>query len=160
MKVYVPPFHPVSANLQRVFLAGSIENGKAVDWQSMVIANLHDIDVDVYNPRRPDWNTALTQSANCPAFAEQVNWELDYLTYATDIAIYFAPDTKSPISLLELGIHSVKSPKKLLVCCPETFWRAGNVEIVCKRSQIQLVRSLDDMIVALRHRLIGNLVGV
>jgi hypothetical protein len=33
---------------------------------------------------------------------------------------------------------------KLLVCCPEGFWRKGNVEIVCARYGVPLVGELDE----------------
>ena len=60
---------------------------------------------------------------------------------ATHIVMYFDPTTKSPISLLELGLHA--SSGKLTVCCPEGFWRKGNVDIVCKRYGVPMVKSLE-----------------
>jgi hypothetical protein len=47
------------------------------------------------------------------------------------ILLYFDPNTKSPISLLELGLYA--RSKKLFVCCPDGFWRQGNVRVVCER---------------------------
>jgi hypothetical protein len=44
--------------------------------------------------------------------------------------MYFDPNTLSPISLLELGLHAKSG--KLIVCCPEGFYRKGNVDIVCQ----------------------------
>jgi hypothetical protein len=32
------------------------------------------------------------------------------------------------------------------VCCPEGFWRRGNVEMVCRRHRIPLFATLDDLI--------------
>jgi hypothetical protein len=32
------------------------------------------------------------------------------------------------------------------VCCPEGFWRRGNVEMVCRRLRIPLFETLDDLI--------------
>lgn len=63
---------------------------------------------------------------------------------ATWIAMYFAPGTKSPISLLELGLFARSG--KLIVCCPDGFWRKGNVEIVCAKYNIVLFLSLDELI--------------
>jgi hypothetical protein len=58
------------------------------------------------------------------------------------IFMYFDPGTKSPISLLELGLHA--SSGKMIVVCPDGFWRKGNVEIVCTRFNIPLFNTLED----------------
>jgi len=130
-----------------VFLAGSIEMGTAVDWQAEVRTKLENIDVVVLNPRRDDWDSSWVQSISNPQFKEQVEWELDMLYEADEIFLYFDPKTKSPISLLELGLFA--SSRKLTVCCPEGFWRKGNVEIVCDHYDISLFTSLDEAIAQL-----------
>jgi hypothetical protein len=58
--------------------------------------------------------------------------------------MYFDPTTKSPISLLELGLHARTG--KLIVCCPEPFWRKGNVDIVCKSYDITQVENIEEVI--------------
>jgi hypothetical protein len=60
------------------------------------------------------------------------------------IALYLSPGTKSPISLLELGLYA--SSGKLVVCCPEGFWRKGNVDIVCKRYGAWQVDTLSELV--------------
>jgi len=128
-----------------VFLAGSIEMGKAVNWQTKVEDGLEEFDeVVVLNPRRDDWDSSWEQTKDNPQFNEQVTWELQALEDADVIVMYFDPDTKSPITLLELGIHSHAG--KLIVCCSEGFWRKGNVDIVCERYNVQQVDSLDKLI--------------
>jgi hypothetical protein len=57
--------------------------------------------------------------------------------------MYFDPATKSPISLLELGLFAKTG--KLIVCCSEGFWRKGNVDIVCKRYGVMQVENLDKL---------------
>ena len=57
--------------------------------------------------------------------------------------MYLDPKTKSPISLMELGLQA--GSKKLLVVCPDGFWRKGNVEVVCSIYDIPLFNSLDDL---------------
>lgn len=89
----------------RVFLAGSIEMGSAVDWQTVVTGALRDMDIVVLNPRREAWDSSWPQSADFAPFREQVEWELDALEKADLILFYFAPETKSPITLLELGLN-------------------------------------------------------
>jgi hypothetical protein len=65
--------------------------------------------------------------------------------------MYFAPATKAPITLLELGLAAGSG--KLVVCCPEGFWRKGNVEVVCARYDIPLVADLEAMLSLVRGRL-------
>jgi hypothetical protein len=56
----------------------------------------------------------------------------------------FDPNTKSPISLLELGLHA--SSEKMVVICPEGFWRKGNVDIVCEKHNIKQVKDIDELV--------------
>lgn len=127
-----------------IFLAGTIDNGDSFDWQSEVIKSLNGFDITILNPRRKDWDSSWKQTIDDPQFNEQVNWELDALDKADFILMYFAPESKSPISLLELGLYA--NSNKLIVCCPDGFYRKGNVEIVCKRYGISLFNSLELMI--------------
>jgi len=135
-----------------VFLAGSIEMGKAELWQETFTERLSDLSVTVFNPRRNDWNKEWKQDIAFPKFREQVDWEMDYLEEADVIALYFQPGTMSPISLLELGLHA--SSGKVIVCCPEGYWRLGNVQVVCSRFEIPIVDSMDELIKQTRERLI------
>jgi hypothetical protein len=66
------------------------------------------------------------------------------LEKADKIIMYFDPKTKSPISLLELGLFSRSD--KLMVICPDGFWRKGNVDIVCEKYNIKNVLNLKDAI--------------
>jgi len=136
-----------------VFLAGSIEMGAADDWQRHVEYGLRDLDVFILNPRRDEWDAAWVQSIHNPAFREQVEWELEGLERASVVAMYFAPPTKSPVTLLELGLCARSG--KLLVCCPEGFWRRGNVEVVCARFGVPLVDDWAEWIELLRGKVGG-----
>ena len=146
----IHPPHDFSEHSPSIFLAGSIEMGKAVDWQADLVTQLADLAVTFLNPRRPSWDSSWKQSIDNPVFAEQVNWELDALEHADLVAMYFAPGTQSPISLLELGLFATSG--KLIVCCPEGFWRKGNVDIVCARNGIQQVGSLDELVAEIRKK--------
>jgi hypothetical protein len=134
-----------------VFLAGSIEMGKAEDWQVRIENELSNQEVTIFNPRRDDWDSSWEQRATNEQFNHQVNWEMNRLEEADIIFMYFSPDTKSPISLLELGLHADMGD--MIVCCPEKFWRRGNVEIVCHRKNIPLHNTLDEAIAALKSRI-------
>lgn len=135
-----------------VFLAGSIEMGKAEDWQTRVTNALSDLPVTVLNPRRDDWDSSWEQKKENAQFREQVEWELNALDRADVIAMYFDPATMSPISLLELGLHAQENT--LIVCCPEGFWRKGNVDIVCERYGIVQVNTIEELIAEIRDRLV------
>ncbi len=130
-----------------IFLAGSIEMGKAVDWQKEVEEKFEYEGITLFNPRRDDWDSSWVQSKDNPQFREQVEWELDALEYCDTIFMYLAPGTISPISLLELGLHA--KSKKLIVCCPEGFHRKGNVDIVCEKYNVPQIDSIDELYEAL-----------
>lgn len=123
--------------------------GTAENWQDQVIADMSTIRGTILNPRRKDWNASWKQDIDNPQFAEQVNWELDALERADLILFYFDPATKSPITLLELGLFA-KGKKPLYVCCPEGFWRKGNVDIVCEKYMIAQTSSLSSLTNMLR----------
>ena len=133
-----------------IFLAGSIEMGAAEDWQTHVAQFFTGLDIIVLNPRRDEWDASWLQSISNSKFREQVEWELEGLERASVVAMYFAPNTKAPVTLLELGLLAKSG--KLLVCCPEGFWRKGNVEVVCARYGVPCVNELATLVSLLRKR--------
>lgn len=134
----------------RVFLAGSIDMGKASDWQAEFVAALADLDVTILNPRRTDWDPAWKPEASDPQFREQVEWELRALEAADVIVLYLAPGTQSPVSLLEMGLHARSG--KLVLLCPPGFWRKGNVDITAERYGIRQVESMPALVAEVRRR--------
>jgi hypothetical protein len=123
--------------------------GLAEQWQERVVQAMADVKgLVILNPRRDDWDSTWEQRADDPRFSEQVDWELDMLDAADVVVMYLAAGTKSPVSLLELGLYARSG--KLKVCCPEGFWRRGNVEVVCRRYQIPMFATLDDLIADLK----------
>jgi hypothetical protein len=150
-----PPHRVINNQCKKVFLAGSIEQGVAEDWQIKVVRSFP-FGVNFLNPRRDVWDASWVQDLNNPNFYEQVTWELDMLDSADVIFLYFDPNTLSPISLLELGLYAkeqVSNNRRMMVCCPEGFWRKGNVDIVCQRYGIPLFTDIDTMIIALKNKL-------
>ena len=132
-----------------VFLAGSIEMGNAEDWQAMIPKLFKEYrNLTFFNPRRDDWDNSWEQKESNSQFNEQVNWELKHLEKADIIFMYFSPETKSPISLLELGLYA--NSGKMVVCCPDNFYRKGNVDIVCGVYNIPLYNTLDAAVGKLR----------
>jgi hypothetical protein len=126
-----------------IFLAGSIEMGLAEDWQNQLGEWLIDKNYNIFNPRRADWDSSWNQTYEDPNFNQQVKWEMNALEKSDYIIMYLDPQTKSPISLLELGLHAAS--EKLFVVCPDGFWRKGNVEVVCSIYDIPLFNSLDEL---------------
>src|SRR3546814_8063343 len=55
----------------------------------------------------------------------------------------------SPISLLETGLHARGG--KLILLCPEGFWRKGNVDITAERYGIEQVATMDELAAAVRR---------
>jgi len=133
------PIEPSAKNFT-VFLAGSIDNGMAEDWQSQLIAMFQEEDIVFLNPRRDDWNPDLKPTIDTPEFKAQVLWEIEGLEKADVIAMYFSPSSQAPITLLELGLFA--SSGRIILCCPEGYWRKGNVDVVAEKFQIEQVNSL------------------
>jgi hypothetical protein len=127
-----------------IFLAGSIEMGKAIDWQKRVEEELKDIEGNIFNPRRDDWDSSWKQDINNDQFRNQVEWEIQALENSDYILMYYLPNTMSPISLLEMGLHA--RSEKMIVCCPDGYERKGNVDIVCNWYQIPIVDNFDNLV--------------
>lgn len=142
-EIVKPPHHKPLVR-DSVFLAGSIDMGKAVNWQQQVTAALMHLPIMILNPRRDDWDASWAQDISNPQFREQVEWELNHLDACTVIAMYFDPAGPAPISLLELGLYARTG--KLIVCCSEGYWRRGNVQIVCARYGIRLVDTVGELV--------------
>lgn len=136
---------------KKIFLAGSIDMGKARNWQTEVTDAMADLDVAILNPRRDDWDSSWVQDISNDQFNEQVTWELDMQDAADLIVMYFDPEGQAPITLLELGLYAASG--KIIVCCPEGYWRRGNVQMVCDRYALPLVDTIEEMIEIAREKL-------
>ena len=139
-KIYTPPTQIDEEDFinHMVFLAGSIEMDKAENWQKELSAELVKIPkLTILNPRRSHWDNSWKQEITNPKFREQVDWELDGIEYADTVIFYFDPNTKSPITLYEWGVVSqmVRLEKFVIMCCPEGFYRKGNVDITVDRAK-------------------------
>ena len=121
----------------KVFLAGTIENGKSVDWQDEISKYGDSIGLTMFNPRRKNWN----KNAKRQEIDEQINWELSHMEKADVIIMNILGDSKSPISLMEIGLFARQN--KLLVFCPKEFYRYDNVRVVCGSYGIPLFETND-----------------
>ena len=146
-KVIIPENH-IS-----IFLAGSIEMNKAKEWQVKLTEEIHANidDIVVCNPRRTDWDSSWEQKLSNKNFYEQVKWEYDNITKCDIVFIYFQGDTKSPISLMELGLICDQTIRSVIVCCEKDFWRKGNVDFICREHDIKQIDSLDHAVNAINY---------
>ena len=133
-----------------LFLAGSIDMGSATDWQANVIDSLQELPLLILNPRRDDWDSSWKQGLYAEPFRAQVLWELEGLERSDLILMYFAEGSKSPITLLELGLCAAQWPDKLIVCSSPGFWRKGNIDIVTQRYGVTVYDSLEAAIIKIK----------
>lgn len=143
-----------------IFLGGTIDMGNSHDWQSDMIKKLsipkkvvgfntsdvepEELNFNIFNPRRANWDSSWEQDISNPQFFQQVEWELGAMDKANYIIMYLKAGSQSPISMLELGLHAMSG--KLLVCCESGFWRKGNIDIVCSGYNIMQFNTLDDIV--------------
>jgi hypothetical protein len=151
IRVFTPPYdYDNGKNMTdiiplRVFLGGTIDDGKSINWQSELIGELNSCDtvhpIIVYNPRRDEWPS----SENHDEVTKQVNWELSHLEDADIIVMNVLGNSKSPISLMEIGLFA--KDHKLIVFCEPSFYRFDNVKVVCDRYNIPLFETNDILII-------------
>lgn len=129
-------------NTVKVFLAGTMDMGHSEDWQKKFTKDLgswldNNLTIIVANPRRDKGFKDDPQE-----FDYQVNWELDHLENADIIIMYIAGNSKSPVSLMELGLFARNG--NLYVICEPEFYRYGNVEKVCERYGVPLFHTIEE----------------
>jgi hypothetical protein len=132
-----------------IFLAGSIDMGKAEEWQLEIEEALKDEKVIIYNPRRLDFDSTAEYSERNPYMNTQIIWELRHLDKAHIIIFYFDPNGKAPITLYELGRVSkaVSERKKFgIVLCPKGYWKRANVIINSQYDGFIIVDSKEELI--------------
>lgn len=123
-----------------IFLAGTIDNGNSTDWQNDLIFGIRNEvpnNFIVYNPRRENWNINASEDE----MNQQINWEQNNLENASLIVMVLLDESKSPISLMELG-EFCKS-QKIMVFCTKEFYRFQNVKDLCKRKFIPLYETMN-----------------
>lgn len=125
----------------KVFLAGTIDMGNSIDWQSALADRFADFNGNfvLFNPRQGHWDPTIKG-----AMDYQVNWELDHLESADFIVMNILGSSKSPITLLEMGLFARSG--KLAVVCEPSFYRYDNVRITCAKYHVPLYSSCEQMI--------------
>ena len=143
-----------------IFVAGSIENGKAIDWQKHFKEELEKMrpqhSVGLFNPRRDNWDPTWGEDEANPELIKQIEWELDHLEQVDLIVMFLQPGTISPISLLELGLFAkavYKCEKQMIVLCPSGFHRKTNIDVVCDYYDISVAKNMEDLIKKTKERI-------
>jgi len=131
-----------------LFLAGSIEMGKALDWQSAVVEHFTNTTGVIFNPRVKKWNNDILQDCQDDRFTRQVVWEQKRLSQSKYVLVNLQAGTLSPITLHELGQLALRQDCTVVVSCPKGFWRRGNVQACCALHGFYLYENLGD---ALAH---------
>lgn len=137
-------------NAITVFLAGTIDNGAVEPWAHLVAEAFEGENIVFYDPRRENWLPDIEKRAHNPVFREQVEWELSNISTANIVFFNFLAGSLSPITLQELG-YVVAKDDRVIVVCPDDFWRKGNVEIMCGLHTIPVYDTIEDGIAALRE---------
>lgn len=150
IEIQSPNKIPLTRKL-KVFLGGSIEMGKAINWQKQIVTKLAEEPIIFLNPRRDDWDSTWVQSIENPQFSEQVHWELKGLALSDFIVMVIDPNTLSPITLMEIGLYAKSG--KMIVCCPDGFWRKGNVDILGEVCGYPVVTTIEEVIEAIIEEL-------
>lgn len=131
--------NPIEPSI-KIFLAGTIDLGNSIDWQKQVEdyykKSNFNFNITIFNPRTVHYNDDNIRN--------QINWELNHLEEADIIIMNILGNSKSPISLMELGLYAKSD--KLYVICEKDFYRYTNVEETCKFYNIKLKNSLEDFL--------------
>lgn len=142
---------PNALSIPKIFLAGSIDQGKAEEWQKTVVNDLKNLEANliVFNPRRDEWDSSWVDGDS--RLKNQIYWELKYLKESNIIFYYFDPKGQAPVTMLEFGKYIGDSSKKLIVVCPDGFWRKANVvQTALFYGHDKVFNSLDEGIIELR----------
>lgn len=144
--IFLPP------GSRSVFLAGTIDQGNSPNWQADFADRFTEFPVTFLSPRRDHWDPSWKQTLQHHEFRRQVYWEMEGLDTVDLIAMYFHPGSKSPITLLELGLYADSG--RLIVCCPNGYWRKGNVDIICSQFKIPQADALDTLVDMVKDELV------
>lgn len=139
MIITAPERKEINKDSFSVFLAGTIDSGNSENWQKIICDRFEELIIGVtfFNPRRDVWPSDSDHNE----VKRQIQWELEHLDKANLIIMNILPNSKSPISLMEIGMYA--NSGKLVVFCQENFYRFDNVEEVCNKYNVKLIKYND-----------------
>jgi hypothetical protein len=137
--IYIETPEEYKGKEKSIFLAGGITG--CSDWQTELVDLLKKENIAILNPRR----------ANFPkdpkAVEEQISWEYKHLRKSDAISFWFSKETICPITLYELGAHSM-TKKPLFIEVDPDYSRKQDVEIQTKlvRPEIEIAYNLNSLV--------------
>ncbi|CAL2083375.1 nucleoside 2-deoxyribosyltransferase domain-containing protein [Tenacibaculum sp. 190524A02b] len=121
-------------NYQYYFLAGSIDYQSKTPWRKTIIEKsskrIHFFDPTNKNHH----NLSDTEMKN------QIEWELNTLELSDKIILNFLGYSKSPISLVEMGLYAQSG--KLIIICPPEFYQNRYMYPLASKYNIPLFKNL------------------
>lgn len=128
-----PFYPPMHQGWKSIFLAGAIDMGAAVQWQGEVEKLLPYNNLILLNPRRAEFTPDTID--------EQVLWELDMMTKADVVMMWFPKDSKAPVAMFEAGLWCQSG--KLVIGAEQGFYRRRNLELYAQWFGLQLEETLE-----------------
>lgn len=128
----------ITQDKECIFLAGSMAKEPEVNWRQTVIDNLEE-NYHFLDPTNSNHNSLSDAEMH-----EHVMWEFEGMRIADYILINFISDSLSPISLVELGLHTATD--KLIVVCPKEFYKWSYIETLCKEHNTPIFNRLEEVI--------------
>lgn len=150
--IHFPPKYP-DINRPSLVLFGTIEKDPLNNWASNLSTKLSDLNIQILNPRRDDWDNTWKEDVSFAPFRENVEWEMAHAEKADLVVLCFRAGSECHITLLELGMHAARFGERTVVCCEEGFHKRGNVEIVCGRFGAVCVKTTEELHKIVRQRM-------
>jgi hypothetical protein len=147
--VEAPNGYEVSSDVVSVFLGGTIDGGRAPDWQRRLVEAVDGVELLLedhappirvlwLNPRRSVWDDSI-------AAREQVIWEYR-AQVSVDVRVYwFEPGHLSPVTLSEVAAFG----QGAIVGCDPSYAYYANVEMYMAHNGT-LVHTWDEFVDALK----------
>lgn len=156
-EITAPHFIKSTSHEISVFLAGTIDLGNSRDWQSEIVKALEPYECKVYNPRKGEWDSHIAVNG-LPVdkkLEQQIQWEQYFLFNTTFVAMWLEPNSKSVVSMMELGqLIMARKPYDLIVGTTPEFYRYGNVATTLKEHNHYLpFNNFEDFKNGLVHRI-------
>ncbi len=127
---------PINKKNQRsIFLAGSMDHKQEGSWREEIIAEFGTNDIfDPTNTHHDELNTEQMK--------HHIVWELGALQQSDLILLNFLKESKSPISLVELGMYVTSN--KLIFICPKEFYKSDYVHTLCNKYNTPIFNTLNE----------------
>ncbi len=121
-----------------IFLAGSMAIGDRMNWRTRAI-NTFEKRYHLFDP-----TNVHHADLNDSEMSKHIKWEWEALKHSDAILFNFNAESKSPISLLELGMY-IRS-EKIVVVCPKEFYQSHYIETLCSEEQVPLFQSIEEVL--------------